>query len=118
MYKYRYNNQIHVASGFREARGQREFALPESIDPIKHFIVRIWHWDEHDSDFSIEVFDAPGYQVFNEYDDALICFNTLEIDQPRAAAQEIKLELVQYNRGKITTYHSKILFPPLLAGQL
>jgi hypothetical protein len=118
MYKYLYNNQIHCASGFREAREQTEFALPEKINPINHFIVRIWQWDETEKDFSIEIFDPPGYQVFNKYDDALTFFNALEIDYPGEAAKEIKLELVMYHRGKITTYRSKILFPPLLAGQL
>lgn len=118
MYKYRYNNQIHIASGFREVREHAEFALPESINSISHFIVRIWHWDTNEKDFSIEVFDAPGHQVFNEYDDALIFFNSLETGFPENGTEEIKLELVQYHRGKITTFHSKILFPPLLANQL
>jgi hypothetical protein len=118
MYKYRYNNQIHVASGFREARGQKEFALPKYINPISHFIVRVWHWDENDSDFSIEVFDPPGYQVFSEFDDALNCFDALATDPSGVTEEEIKLELVHYHRGKITTYRSKILFPPLLAGEL
>lgn len=94
-----------------------EFALPEDIDPINHFIVRIWHWDAREQDFSIEVFDPPGYQVFNEYDDALTLFNALEMGIQENSTEEIKLELIQYHRGKITTYHSKILFPPLLAEQ-
>ena len=118
MYKYLYNNQIHCAPGFQEAREQAEFALPEDINPINHFIVRIWHWDAGEKDFSIEVFDPPGYQVFNEYDEALTFFNALATNFPENGTEEIKLELIQYHRGKITTYHSKILFPPLLAGQL
>jgi len=118
MFKYRYNNQIHIASDFREARGQKEFALPNTINPISHFIVRIWLWDKNDSDFSIEMFDPPGYQVFSEFDDALTSFNDIETDHSEITEEEIKLELVHYHRGKITTYRSKILFPPLLAGQL
>ena len=118
MYKFLHNNRIHFAPGFHEARWQTEFALPEGINPIDHFIVRIWHWDAMERDFSIEVFDPPGYQVFNEYDEALTFFNALETDFPENGTEEIKLELVQYHRGKITTYHSKILFPPLLTGQL
>ena len=55
--------------------------------------------------------------MFDEYDDALTCFNALATDYPEAAAEEIKLELVQYHRGKITTYYSKILFPPVLARE-
>lgn len=118
MYKYLYNQQIHTAPRFQEARTQTGFFLPEKIDPINHFIIRIWHWDEKERDHSIEVFDAPGHQVFQEYDDALTCFNALETDYPEKAGEEIKLELVQYHRGKTTTYYSKILFPSPLARQL
>ena len=117
MYKYLHNKQIHFALGFHDARAQAGFTLPEGINPINHFIVRIWHWDETDKDYSIEVFDAPGHQVFKEYDDALTCFNTLVADYPEEAAEEIKLELIQYHRGKISTLQSKILFPPVLAGE-
>jgi hypothetical protein len=118
MYKYLHNNRIHFAPGFREARWQTEFTLPEGINPINHFIVRIWHWDEKEQDYSIEVFDAPGHQVFKEYDDALICFNALEADYQEKAAEEIKLELIQYHRGRISTLQSKILFPSILTGDL
>jgi hypothetical protein len=117
MYKYLYNNQIQTAAGFPEAKQQEGLFLPEGVDPINHFIVRIWHWDKNDDDFSIEILDAPGHQVFQDYDDAINCFKALIIDYPREAAEESKLELVQYHRGKITTYHSKILFPPLLARE-
>ena len=115
MYKFLHNSQILFALGFIEARWKTGFTLPADVDLVNHFIIRLWHWDEFEKDYSIEVFDAPGHQVFKEYDDALNCFNTLEIDYPDVAGQEIKLELVHYHRGKITTYHSKILFPTLLA---
>ena len=117
MYKYRYNSQVHSASGFSEAKKREGLAFPEEIDPISHFIVRIWQWDEEDDDFSIEIFDAPGHQVFQDYDDAISCFKILTAQYPAQAQVECKLELVQYHRGKITTYHSKILFPPLLARE-
>lgn len=118
MYKYLHTNEIHYAPGYHEALRQTGSALPEGVDPINHYIVRIWHWDANEKDHSIEVLDAPGHQVFQEYDDALTCFNALESDYPKAAGEEIKLELVQYHRGKITTYYSKILFPSPLARQL
>ena len=117
MYKFLHNNQIHFAPGFHEARRHTKFNLPEGIDLINHFIVRIWHWDETEQDYCVEVFDAPGHQVFKEYDDALACFNALATDYPETAEEEIKLELVQYHRGKITTLRSKILFPPVLARE-
>ena len=117
MYKFLHNSQVHFAPGFHAAMRQAGIALPEGINPINHFIVRIWHWDKNEKDYSIEVFDVPGHQVFDEYDDALTCFNALATDYPEAAAEEIKLELVQYHRGKITTYYSKILFPPVLARE-
>ncbi len=117
MYKYLHNNQIHFAPGFQEARRQVGFALPEGISPINHYIVRIWHWDKTEQDYSIEVFDAPGHQVFEEYDDALDCFKALTANYPEKAGEEFKLDLVQYHRGKITNYYSKILFPPVLATE-
>lgn len=118
MYKYLHNKQIHPAPGFQEARTQTGFVLPEKTNPISYFIVRIWHWDEDEKDYSIEVFDAPGHEVFNGYDDALNRYNTLKTNHLEEAEDGIKLELVQYHRGKITTYHSKILFPSPLARQL
>ena len=117
MYKYLLNNQIHFAPGFHEARRQAGFVLPEGFDPINYFIVRIWHWDEMEQDFSVEFFDTPGHQVFAEYDNALTCFKALAIDYPEEAGKEIKLELIQYHRGKVSTLQSKILFPPLLAKE-
>ena len=117
MYKYRYNNQIHFAPGFYEARKKEGLALPEGISPISHFIVRIWQWDENDDDFSIEIFDSPGHQVFQDYDDALTCFRILEAQYPAQTSQEIKLELIHYHRGRTTIYYSRILFPPLLAKE-
>ena len=117
MYKYRYNSQIHSASGFSAAKKQEGLVFPEGVDPISHFIVRLWQWDEEDDDFSIEIFDAPGHQVFQDYNDAISCFKILTVEYPAQAVAECKLELVQYHRGKVTTYHSKILFPPLLARE-
>jgi len=117
MYKFLYANQIHYAPGYPEALKQAGLDLPEGVDPIDHFIVRIWLWSENERDYSVEVLDAPGHQVFQEYDDALNCFKALEADYPKAAGEEIKLEFVQYHRGKTTTYYSRILFPPLLANQ-
>lgn len=117
MYKYLHNRQIHFAPGLHEARWHTQFALPEGVNPIDHFIVRIWYWDETEQDYSIEVFDAPGHQIFREYDNALICFNALVIDYPNEAGKETKLELIQYHRGKMTTLQSKILFPSLLATE-
>lgn len=118
MYKYRYNNQIHSASSFSEARKQAGLTFPEGINPISHFVVRVWLWDEEEDSFDIEILDAPGHQVFDEYDDAFNCFNVMSIRYPKEIEKEIKLDMIHYHRGKITTYHSKILFPPLLAGQL
>lgn len=117
MYKYLHDNQIHFAPGFHEARWHTNFALPEGVNPINHFVVRIWYWDKTEQDFSVELFDTPGHQVFAEYDNALTCFNALAIDYPEEAGKEIKLELIQYHRGKVSTLQSKILFPPLLAKE-
>jgi hypothetical protein len=118
MYKYLYNNQIHFAPGFHEARWHTKLALPDDINPIDHFIVRIWHWDETEQDYSIEVFDAPGHRVFKEYDNALTFFNALIIDYPNDTGEEVKLELIQFHRGRVSTLQSKILFPTLLAKEV
>ena len=117
MYKYRYNNQIHSASGFSEAMKQKGLSVPNGIDPNSHFIVRIWQWDEDEDDFCIEMFDPPGHRTFKEYDHAMTCFRAMIAQYPLESMEESKLELVHYHRGKITTYHSKILFPPLLATE-
>lgn len=117
MYKFLYNNQINRAPGFLEALRMAGLAMPEDINPISHFIVRIWHWDDKEQGFSIEVFDTPGHQTFNEYNDALTCFNALAVKYPEVASEVFKLELVQFHRGKISTLYSRILFPPLLATE-
>ncbi len=118
MYKYLFNDEIHTALGFHEARQQCGRVLPNTIDPVSHFIVRLWRWDETDKEYSIEIFDEPGHQVFNEYDGALTCFNALEGSYPQKPADDVKLELIQYHLGEISTLQSKILFPPMLAGEL
>lgn len=111
MYKYMHNQEIHPASGFQEARQQLGIVLPEGIDPITHFIVRVRYWDKQDQDYSIELFDAPGHQVFGTYDRAIAEYKLLTEQLPNTETQEVKLELIQYHRGKLTTYQSKILFP-------
>jgi hypothetical protein len=117
MYKYRFNNKVYFASGFHEAKKQTGLALLEGINPIDYFIVRIWSWDEMMKDYSIQVLDAPGHQVFKDYDDALTCFIALKIDYPVKIAEEVKLELVQYHRGRASTLQSRILFPAALAKE-
>ena len=117
MYKYQFKNKTHFASGFHEARKQIELELPEGINPIDYFIIRIWKWDEMVKDYSVEVFDSPGHQIFGDYGDARTCFISLKIDYPMKIAEEVKLELTQYHRGSASTLQSRILFPSLLAGQ-
>ncbi len=117
MYKYLFNNEIRSALDFHEARKLRGLTLPNTIDPVSHIIVRLWHLDETDKEYSVEIFDEPGHQVFNEYDDALICFNDLAAHYPEECTEDTKLELVHYHLGEIGTLLSKILFPPTLARE-
>jgi len=117
MYKYRFKNKVYFATGFHEARKQTGLALPKGINPIDYFIVRIWSWDEVMKDYSIEVLDAPGHQVFKDYDDALTCFIALKIDYPVKIAEEVKLELTQHHRGRASILQSRILFPAALAKE-
>ncbi len=113
-YQYLYKNQVHDALGFLDARKRMGLTLPENIDPVSHFIIRLWRWDDRGKDYSIEIFDEPGHQVFNGYGDALMCFNALQADYPE---EEVKLELIQYHLGEISTLQSKILFPALLVNE-
>ena len=82
MFKYLYNNEIYSALDFHEARKLRKLTLPNTIDPVSHFIVRLWRWDATDREYSVEIFDVPGHQVCHEYDDALTCFNELAVLSP------------------------------------
>ena len=117
MYKYLYNNEIHSALDFHEARKLHKLTLPNTIDPVSHFIVRLWRWVETDKEYSVEIFDEPGHQFFSEYDDALSCFNDLALHYPQECTEDTKLELVQYHLGAISTLQSKILLPPTLARE-
>ena len=114
MYRYLYKNQVRDALGFLDARKQIGLALPENIHPLNYFMIRLWRWDEEEKDYSIEIFDAPGHQVFNGYEDGLTCFNALQADHPE---EEVKLQLIQVHLGEISTLQSKILFPTILAGE-
>ena len=117
MYKYIFNNKVHFAVGFMDARRQIGRTLPEEIDPVSYFLVRLWQWDKEENDYVIELLDEPGHQVFNEYDDALTCFNSLQVEYPEQTSEDFRLELAQYHMGEISTLHSKILFPALLAWE-
>ncbi|NIQ02498.1 MAG: hypothetical protein GWM98_20750 [Nitrospinaceae bacterium] len=117
MYRYLFKNQVHSALGFQEARKQVGLFLPGGADPVSHFIVRIWHWDKDEREYTLEQFDAPGHQIFSEYDDALACFNDLAVNYPLEISNDVKLQLVQYHLGEITTLQSKILFPSLMASE-
>lgn len=100
-----------------DARRQIGRSLPVEIDPASYFMVRLWQWDPAEREYDIELLDEPGHQVFNEYDDALTCFNYLQADYPEQTTVDVRLELIQYHMGEISTLHSKILFPALLAWE-
>lgn len=117
MYKYLLDQNVHTAADVRAAGKQLGRDLPEGINPVKHFVVRLWRWDRGDRDYSIEVLDPPGRQVFAEYDDALDCFRALDAEYAQQCTEETRLQLIQYNRGQVHILHSKILFPALLASE-
>lgn len=117
MYKYKFNDEIHSAYGFREARKRIGWFLPADIDPTCYFMVRLWLWDNEEKEYEIEILDEPGHKVFREYDDALTFFNILLTDYPEQISEDVRLELVQYHMGCLSTLHSKILFPVLLASE-
>ena len=117
MFKYIYNKEMHTVAGLHDAVRLADFALPEGIDPVNHFIIRLWQWDEADKEYSVEVFDPPGHQVFKKYEDALDCYNALALDYPEESTEETRLELVQHHLGQIRILQSRILFPPILARE-
>ena len=113
MYKYIYEGKAHTARDFFEARIQTGIRFPNPFHSFSHFVVRIWQWDVSDADYNIEILSEPGHQSFNNYDDALHCFNTLAKELPGRILKNVKLDLVHYHLGRVYQLESKILVSPV-----
>ena len=79
-------------------------------------MVRLWKWDPSDGEYTVEVLGEPGHQIFNNYDEALNCYNSLAEELPGRILEDAKLELVHYHMGGIYPLESKIVRSPVFAG--
>jgi hypothetical protein len=116
MYKYVYDGEIHTARDFLEARLQTGLRLPHPFHSFSHYLVRIWLWDIEDQDYTIETLSEPGHQTFNNYENALECFNTLRKELPGQILGDCKLELVHYHLGEVYPIESTIVRSPVFSG--
>lgn len=116
MYKYFYDGGVHSARDFFEARLHTGISLPHSFRSFSHYMVRLWKWDPSDGEYTVEVLGEPGHQIFNNYDEALNCYNSLAEELPGRILEDAKLELVHYHMGGIYPLESKIVRSPVFAG--
>jgi len=117
MYKYSFKGQVYTAQDFYEARNKVRLALPDTFQSISHYLVRLWQWDNEERNYAVEILNTPGHQIFNTYDEALVCYNTLVEFFPDEIADDIKLELVHFHLGETYELESTILYPPVHAWQ-
>ncbi len=116
MYKYFYDSGFHTARDFYEARLQMGIRLPHPFHSFSHYVVGLWQWDPSDGDYNVEILSEPGHQIFNNYEEALNCFNTLAEELPERMLEDVKLELVQCHLGKTYPLKSKTLMPAIFAN--
>jgi hypothetical protein len=116
MYKYYYEGGIYTARDFIEARIQTGMRFPHPFHSFSHFVVRLWQWDISDADYTIEILNEPGHQIFNNYNEALNCFNTLAKELPGRILENVNLELVHYHLGHIYPLEIKIVMSPVFAN--
>ena len=117
MYKYTYRGEIHTARDFFEARNKAGLSLPRTFHSISHYVTRLWQWDETERDYAVEILNPPGHQIFNSYDEALVCYNTLAEFFPGEITHDVKLELVQFHLGEDYGLESQVLYPPVTAWE-
>ena len=117
LYKYSFKGQVHSARDFYEARHQAGLPLSDVFQSASPYVVRLWQWDNAERDYAVEILSAPGYQSFSTYDEALICYNTLEEFFPDEIVGDIKLELVNLHQNKTYELESTVLYPPVHTWQ-
>lgn len=117
LYKYSFKGQVYTAQDFYEARNKAGLPLPETLQSVTHYMVRLWQWDDTARDYAVEILNTPGHQIFNAYDEALVCYNTLAEFFPDEIANDMKLELVHFHEGETYELESTILYPPVHAWE-
>lgn len=113
VYKYSFKGQVYSAQDFYEARNKAGLPLPDSFQSTSNYLVRLWQWDDAERNYAIEIISTPGHQIFNAYDEALFCYNTLSEFFPDEITNDIKLELVHCHLGETYELESTILYPPV-----
>lgn len=113
VYKYSFKGQVHTAQDFYEARNKAGLPLPDTLQSVSYYLVRLWQWDDAGRGYTVEILNSPGHQVFNAYDEALVCYNTLTEFFPDEIANDVRLELVHYHLGETYELESTILYPPV-----
>jgi hypothetical protein len=116
MHKYFYEGEVYTARDFFEARIRMGIRFPHPFHSFSHYLVRLWQRSTPDADYTIEILNEPGHQIFNNYDDARNCFITLAGELPGRIREDVKLELVHYHMGTIYPVESKIVLSPVFAG--
>lgn len=113
VYKYSFKGQVHTAQDFYEARNKVGLPLHDTLQSISYYMVRLWQWDDAGRSYAVEILNTPWHQVFNAYDEALICYNTLTEFFPDEIASDVRLELVHCHVGETYELESTILYPPV-----
>lgn len=113
MYKYTFRGEIHTARDFFDARHKTGLRLPRRFHSVSHYVVRLWQWHDDDHEYSVEILNSPGHQIFNNYDEALVCYNTMAEFFPDELKQDVKLDLIQFHLGEIYELESQVLCPPV-----
>ena len=113
VYKYSFKGQIHTAQDFYEARNKAGLPLPDTFQSVSYYLIRLWEWDDAARNYAVEILNSPGHQVFNAYDEALVCYNTLTEFFPEEIADDVRLELVHCHLGETYELESTILYPPV-----
>ena len=117
MHKYLLEGEIHTARDFLESQIRAGVKFPCPFRSFSYYLVRLWQWDTSDADYTIEILNEPGHQIFNSYDEALNCFNTLMSELLEDVQEDVKLELVQYHVGTIYPLESIVLMPLVCGDQ-
>lgn len=117
MYKYSFKGQIHTAQDFFEARNRAGLPLQDTHPSTSHYLVRLWQWDDTARDYAIEMLNTPGHQIFNVYDEAMVCYNTLSEFFPDEMGSDMKLELVYVHQGETYPLEATVLYPPVHAWE-
>jgi len=116
LYKYSFKGQVYTAQDFYEARNKAGLSLPDTLLKVSHYMVRLWQWDDTARDYAVEILNDPGHQLFNVYDEALVCYNTLTEFFPDQIANDMKLNWFIFTKVKAMNWSPPFCPPPSTPG--